>query len=778
MEAEIYEIHIEGIVQGVGFRPFVYRHAKRRGYKGWVNNTSDGVHIQINADYESVEHFLGILLDDLPPLAIVTNYSIRKADSKVNRKPFRFEGFEIIHSESKTKPKLLLTPDVGICPHCRTELHSQSNRRYHYPFITCTNCGPRYSIIEALPYDRENTAMAPFIMCKPCLNEYNDPMERRHFSQTNSCPDCRIELQLFENNRITDNFTDYGYIAQLWKQGKIVAIKGIGGYLLTCSAYNSEAVKMLRKRKNRPKKPFALMYPDIKNAQKDAQISDVEKKLLESKEAPIVLLRLKTDLPASKQNIFNEIADNLSRIGVMMPYTPLYELLLESFGGPIVATSGNITNSTIVYEDELAFEYLTKIANGILLNNRRIVVPQDDGVEQYTILNKKKIVLRRSRGRAPVYINPGLNVLDKTVLAVGAQQKSAFGLSVRKNTYVSQYLGNMEHFEAQQNYEKTYLHLTEILKADVEVIIKDKHPDYFSSRFADEKAGETGAKLYTLQHHKAHLYAVLAENNLLSSQEKILGVVWDGTGLGEERNIWGGEFFMYRNYETERIDHLNEFDFILGDKMSKEPRISALTIAKNIPEANKFLKPKFSDTEWRIYNSLLKKQGNLKCTSMGRLFDAVSCILYDFDEHSYEAQASMQLEDKAAQYFYNNQMNRKDSFLTKDIPSDFTGFIFKSIITETEQNEDKAKTAARFHITLVDYILKTAEKYAFKKLAFSGGVFQNALLVDMIWLFADSSYTLYFHKELSPNDECIALGQLAYYHMVLSKNKYSSNRKK
>ncbi len=759
-----FHIHIKGVVQGVGFRPFVYRHAKENNLKGWVNNTTDGVHIQINTDATSANSFLQELLENLPPLAIVTSSNIKETELQDHN------GFEIIQSKSNARPNLLLTPDVALCKDCKRELYHPNNRRHLYPFITCTNCGPRYSIIKKLPYDRVTTTMATFEMCDVCWEEYNNPMERRHFSQTNSCPECAIEMQLYENNQWTKNFTDLDYIVEKWREGKIVAIKGIGGFLLTCDATNADAVNTLRKRKRRPSKPLALMYPDCKTIDEDAILKADEKKELESIYAPIVLLPVRPLLEKKNNLAAEAINKGLSRIGVMLPYTPLYDLLLQKFNGPVVATSGNITDSTIIFEDEKAIEELSGIADVILLNNRKIVVPQDDGVIQFSEKNRQKITLRRSRGKAPIYINPKLRLSENTVFAAGSMLKSVFGLMSNQNIYISQYLGNTESFDAQLNYEKTFRHFQQILEADIDTVIVDKHPDYFSTRFAKDVAEKNRAKVYELQHHVAHLYSALGENDLLFCEDKILGVIWDGTGLGDDGNIWGGEFFVYDKGNVERAFHLDEFDFILGDKMPREPRISAMSIAWNVEGSEKYLKGKFTDPEWKIYQKMLGKEGNLKCTSMGRLFDAVSSILLNCDVHRFEAEASMRLENLASKYYYNNKMTIADTYLKENnIPQNFVKYLFKEIFHDLDTGVAKEIIAAKFHLSLVDYIVRVANDLNINKLVFSGGVFQNALLVDMINDFMQGKFDLYFQNEFSPNDEGIPFGQLMYFARTKTK---------
>lgn len=754
---ETQHIHIKGIVQGVGFRPFVYKLAIKKQLKGWVNNATDGVHIHINANKKITNTFLQNILENLPPLAVVTEYYIEETKYQ------EYQKFEIIYSVDQAKPNILLTPDAALCKDCKKELSTKDNRRFLYPFITCTNCGPRYSIINKLPYDRINTTMDAFQMCVDCKEEYNNPLNRRHYSQTNSCSNCRIEMQLFENGKLTENFSDLDYIITKWNEGKIIAIKGIGGYLITCDATNIEAVAILRKRKQRPTKPFALMYPNIKMISNDVNVFEDEKRELESIHAPIVLLHLKPNNQQKSGLALKEINNNLHRIGIMLPYTPLYELLLKKFNKPIIATSGNITDSTIIFQDDKAMEALPEIADILLMNNREILIPQDDGVIQFSKKNRQKITLRRSRGKAPVYINPNIEVSQKTVLATGSMLKSVFGLLNFKNIYISQYLGNTASYDAQVNYEKTFYHFEKVFDTKIDAVVTDKHPDYFATRFGKEIAKKNKAKIFSLQHHKAHFYAVLGENNLLDNDDKILGVVWDGTGLGDDGNIWGGEFFKYEKGKIERVFHLDEFNYILGDKMAKEPKISALAIMNLVDGSSQYLKNKFSDTEWKIYKNLLQKN-RLKSTSMGRLFDAIASILFDFDVHSFEAEASMQLEKEASEYYYSHPLSLERSYIKNHlIPDNFIDFLIQSIFLDLNQNIDKQLIALKFHITLVDYLMLIAQKYEFNKIAFSGGVFQNALLVDLIIEFMEEKFELFFHNEFSPNDEGIPFGQLMFY---------------
>lgn len=748
-----WHIHIQGQVQGVGFRPFVYVLAQQFGLNGWVNNTVDGVHIVFNAVPSIAENFKQAIIKQAPRLARITSIALVDIEEKF------FDNFQIIHSEDKGQRNLLLTPDFGMCEDCKRELQEQKNRRKEYAFITCTNCGPRYSIIHSFPYDRVNTEMDSFKMCDACQAEYNNPLDRRYYSQTNSCPDCAIELQLFNHQQAAVSISQskiIDLVVQYWKAGKIVAIKGIGGYLLTCDATNEKAIQTLRARKYRPSKPFALMYPSLDDLV-DFQVEDCEREMLESAISPIILLKLKPSVQALKG-----IAPSLNRVGVMLPYTPLYDLLLQNFGKPIIATSGNVSGSPIVFKDKKALNELTTIADFILTNNREIVVPQDDSVIQFTTFKKQPIILRRSRGLAPTYINANLTWSKESTLAMGAMLKSTFSLLHNGNVYISQYLGDLEHFDTQQHYEQVMQHFLQLFDTQPEFILCDKHSAYPSAQFGKKLAEEFNISFSTIQHHIAHFGAVLGENNLLHSEAPVLGVIWDGTGLGEDGQIWGGEFFNYQNYDFTRCTHFGYFDFILGDKMPKEPRISALSACWGVTAANEILKEKFSKIEWQVYSKLLEKENTLKTSSVGRLFDAVASLLGILDQQTYEGEAAMQLEAMATRYFKAHGLHFSSSYFEEVSPDNSisTKALMLGIIRDLQQDKTVDWIAAKFHYSLVQLIKYLANNLNIHKIAFSGGVFQNGLLVDLIQHHLSQTFDLYFHQQLSPNDENISFGQL------------------
>ena len=755
-----WHLHIKGQVQGVGFRPFIFRLATQEKLNGWVNNSMDGVHIRINADEITVHSFLQKILRQTPSLATITSYKIQPASDMT------FNDFRIIKSHQGTHANMLLTPDFATCLTCKKETSNASNRRNLYPFTTCTACGPRYSIIQTLPYDRETTTLHSFKMCADCLNEYQTPSDHRHYSQTNSCPNCAIELSLLDNNENTTSKNSKDIIEKtnlLWSEGKIIAIKGIGGYLLTCDATNKKVIRKLRQLKHRPTKPFALMFPDLKTVEKEVEITKIESENLENEVASIVVLNIKKPTDSNLQ--LDVIAPHLNQIGVMLPYTPLFDLLLKKFKKPIVATSGNISNSPIIFEDKKALEELSSIANFTLTNNRRIVVPQDDSVIRFSYFKKQKIIIRRSRGLAPSYINPNLNFSNDTILSLGGMLKSTFTFLHQGNIFISQYLGDLANFDSEENYRHTIQHFFNLFQSKPEILLCDAHPDYPSTQFAEELKISSNLPVVKVQHHKAHFAAVLGEHNLTKSSEPILGVIWDGTGLGDDRNIWGGEFFIFKNHHFDRCGHLSYFDFILGNKMPKEPRISALSICKDIPNALEILKEKFTEKEWNFYNKLITKNTSLKSSSIGRLFDAVASLLNLCDKQSFEGEAAMLLENLALDFFKKNDLDIQSSYFSKlsSNPTISTDEILSGIIEDIQQNKPNNFIAAKFHFSLIQAIEAFAKLFNIKKIAFSGGVFQNGVLVDLLQHHLEKRYELFFHQSLSPNDENISFGQLIYY---------------
>jgi len=747
-----YHLHIRGQVQGVGFRPFVYRLAQEYGLQGSVSNGTDGVHIYINASPAVFSRFREDISRQAPPMARITSADWRETAAA------DYHDFSIVESTAHDDRNVLISPDFGLCAACREELWDADNRRYQFPFITCTQCGPRLSVIDNIPYDRVFTTMAPFVMCRACREEYEMVTDRRYFSQTNACSFCGPQLQP-SSGRAEDTADPVGAVVSWLQSGAIVAVKGVGGFLLMCDACNAEAIGRLRTRKNRPRKPLALLYPDMARIEADVQLSEGARAALQHSSFPIVLCPLR--MPPASALPIDLIAPGLNQLGLMLPNSPLLDLLVTRFGGPLVATSGNVSGSPICYRDEQAVEQLSSIADHLLSHDRAIVMPQDDSVYQFSRRHDQPILLRRSRGLAPTYWHSQEQPYP-TALAMGADMKSVFGISHQQNIYLSQYLGDLGSYDSQQQYEHVLQHYLKFTGCRPPVILHDLHPAYVSTRLA--RTFEASER-YAFQHHKAHLAACLFENVLLDSREPVLGVVWDGVGYGEDGQIWGGEFFRYQAGQFLRAYHFDYFDYLLGDKMSLEPRLAALSVCKQAAWAEELLRPKFTQQEWQLYTRLLSQPAGLQTSSLGRLFDAAACLLGLGDRNTYEGEAAIYVEQLAQQYIHANGPDQLDSYVQAQasyyrIP---THSIFQYLLIDLKKGRDKAYVAAKFHQTLVQLVANVARYTGCTKLAFSGGVFQNGLLVDLLIHQLSTGYQLFFHRQVSPNDENIALGQLALY---------------
>jgi hydrogenase maturation protein HypF len=742
-----YQIHLSGIVQGVGFRPMVYALAVDYGLCGTVTNSSQGVVIRFNATEEQAEKFYQEVLASAPPHSVVVAHSLTPIEN------IRFTTFTIEDSVDEDLTRVLLSPDFAMCETCRAEMRTATNRRFLYPFITCAQCGPRYSIIQRLPYDRANTSMHTFTMCEACAKEYTDVADRRFYAQTNSCPVCGIRMRLYAGGDLLIEEGDIlARAISLLREGKVVAVKGIGGYLLLCDATNPHALSLLRKRKHRPTKPFALLYPTLERIKKDASLRADEEAALQSVAAPIVLVSLKKEHTVHA----NLVAPGLRTVGVMLPYAPLLACLADEFEKPLVATSANVSNSPIVYTDDDALTTLAHIADAILVHNREIVIPQDDSVIRFTEANRK-ILLRRSRGLAPSFLTryqSGAN----TMVAMGAHLKSTVALQHANQIFVSHYLGDLESANTINKHTLVTQHLLDVCKAKPAKVIRDVHPEYASTRLAEEYATKYALPVAHVQHHCAHLAAVLAENNLLDSEENVLGVVWDGSGLGIDNAIWGGEFFTYYKGNILRTKHFAYFPLLLGDKMAHEPRLAALALAG---ENKEMLSAFFTEQEWKIYTQLLHTE-YLPTSSVGRVFDAVACVCGLSQTLSYEGEAALLLEEKARQFY------RASKNYVHHYPIAFAGeqvdtqALFKAVLNDVKAKVSVEEIAFRFHLTLVKLMEAIAHQQAVQKIAFSGGVFQNALLLDLLDQHLGTAYQLFFHEQLSPNDENVSFGQLVY----------------
>jgi hydrogenase maturation protein HypF len=546
-------------------------------------------------------------------------------------------------------------------------------------------------------------------------------------------------------------------------QGGIVAVKGTGGYLLVCDATSEVAIRTLRQRKQRPAKPFALLYRDEEQLSGDVFAAASALAAFSSQECPVVLFKLR---PSPQSGIATDaIAPGLPEIGAMRADSPLTELLLQGWGKPLVATSGNVSGSPLFYEDEPAMARLGDIADGFLMHEREILLPLDDSVLRFSPVEGRRIMLRRSRGWAPVFLHPEFKDSGASLVAMGADLKGTFAIRHAGSTYMSQYLGDLKSYDASRNYEKVLQHFLRLLDIPSARVLVDAHPGYESTALggvlARQLSGPDG-NLYPLQvqHHEAHFAAVLAENGLLDSSEPVLGVIWDGTGWGPDHQMWGGEFFRFGNGRVERVEHLDYFPHLFGDKMPLEPRLSALSLCRDLPEAGyRQLRGYFEPKAWEYYRGYLQRgQFERMTSSMGRLFDGVAALLGLLGLSTYEGEAALRLEHLAA------------AVPSGEYPESYalpftTQSLMAAILDDLQKGTEPAFVAFRFHQTLVSWIQDVAARQGVERLAFSGGVFQNALLVDLLMRQLAGKHELYFHRELSPNDECISFGQLAWFYM-------------
>ena len=746
-----FQITISGQVQGVGFRPFVCARAHQLHYKGSVCNNENGVLIYINTSEEKAKAFLAAILENAPEVSIIQSHSLSEISFR------EFDDFNIVSSDTNHQINVPLTPDFAICESCKTEIRDVGNRRFGYAFTTCTNCGPRYAVTTKFPFERANTTVSAFNMCSTCETEYTNPADRRFHSQTNSCADCGIQLMLhdYDGRQFNGNHLEIiKKASDIIRKGSILALKNTNGYLLCCDANKKTAIEQLREKKKRPSKPFAIIYPSIEKIKIDFQVSALEEKALTSSAAPIVILNPKENIDIEQESI----APKLNQLGVMLPSSALLTLLMDELKKPLIATSGNIHGSPIISLKADAIQKLSEVANYLLHHDLEVSFPQDDSVVCFS--GEQQIILRRSRGLAPNYLNSTYSSNQK-ILAMGAHLKSTFCFVPNAHVYVSPYFGNLDNFDVLERYQKSIAQYEKLFETQSDVVLIDSHPQYQSSIYGREFAENRNVKLVAIQHHKAHFASVLGEHDLFESEEKILGVVWDGTGFGEDQAIWGGEFFSYQFNKIERLTHFEYIDWIAADKMAKEPRLSLISV---LPEEERGIaKSKFSETEWKIYNKMLENN-SLKTSSVGRLFDAVASLLNLIDKTSYEGEAAMFLESQARNYQDEIFIDFLEGVEYKNIP---TKIIISNIHKAKSEGVSIAKIANSFIHTLVSVILKVAKQNSCNIIACSGGVFQNEILVQKLSQQSkNSGIKLKFNRILCSNDENISFGQLCYYQHI------------
>lgn len=791
-----YRIIITGIVQGVGFRPFIYNLSVKNGLNGWVGNTDSDVIIEVEANYTQLINFIQQIRSNAPALSKIESI-------KYEELPFEgFKDFTIRESQTNSKGNIFISPDVATCDDCIKELKDTKDRRYLYPFINCTNCGPRFTIIKDIPYDREKTTMSSFEMCENCRHEYTTPSDRRYHAQPVACHDCGPSLKIVVSNPSQCPSIEYAntqdkmlynkvsnldsylnskkcieYIAEIIKTGKIAAIKGIGGYHLACDALNDSAVELLRKRKHRDKKPFALMMKDIDVIAKYCKMNQKEIELLKSPASPIVLLEKKEGikLPAL-------IAPLNRYLGVMLPYTPIHHILFEQEGFPeiIVMTSGNLSSEPIFYTDD-AINELSDIADAFLTNNRDIYIRTDDSVTR--VFDNKEYIVRRSRGYVPkpiildvfklLNINEGFKI--PSILACGGELKNVFCLNKNNLFYLSHHIGDLENESTNKAFISAIEHFKKLFDISPNYIAYDLHPNYFSSQYA---VNQSEKDKIGIQHHKAHIAACMAENQLSGD---VIGVSFDGTGYGDDGNIWGGEFFKGGYYGLERIGHLDYVMMPGADSAVKHPwrmavsylfaagKTNLIQKCSNTEQINenRFLLRDINQNDIDFTIKMLEKQLNCPLTSsMGRFFDAVSALLGINTDISYEGQAAIELEyysietnaEPYAINFQSKKTNLSDGFVVQ------TSCIIDQIILDIQDGQSKEHIASRFHSTIAEIVLQGCDiirKYSgLNSVVLSGGVFQNITLLKMsVDRLKENGFDVYTHSNFPANDGGISLGQ-------------------
>lgn len=742
-------ITVKGIVQGVGFRPYVYKLALVNNLYGWVKNTTKGVLIDIQGDKNSVENFILELKKNPPQLSKIKSIEI------IDKKVKSYLSFNIYSSSKETNGITIMSPDIGICNDCIKDIKDNGNRRYRFPFTNCTNCGPRYSIIKELPYDRNKTTMANFIMCSECLKEYTNPLDRRFHSQPNSCPKCGPKYELLDNSYNNISTKDaIKYTIELIKKNKIIGIKGIGGFHLVCNATNVKIIEKLRRRKIRPAKPFAVMMKNIETIKKYCIVSSKEEEILSSEKKPIVILKAKDN------NLPNNIAPDNKYLGVMLPYAPIHYLLFDDELEVLIMTSANSSNVPIIYKNE-EINKLENIVDYFLIHNRDINVPQDDSVVQ--VINDSIRVLRNGRGYSPIHIN--MYDVNDTV-ACGSYLKNTIAISRDDNVFISQYNGDIKDIEAYNRFNNSIEYFKKIYNIKPKIIAKDMHPLNWSNDYTINDA-----EVKFVQHHHAHIVSCMVENQ---TKEKVIGVAFDGIGYGLDKNIWGGEFLLCDYSSCNRVGHLNYKKMPGGDMATKEPWRMAVSYLNNIFNENdikNFLE--FNNLDVNLIIKMISNNINSPdCSSMGRFFDAVSAIIGLISNITYEGEGAILLENFATDV--------KDDLVYKySIYEDSNVFIINTdkiivdIVEDMKNHVDKKIIAKRFHNTVTDFTLHMcnliSKKYSIKKVALSGGVFQNRILLTEVYnKLITSGYIVYTHKLIPCNDSGISLGQLV---IANSKNK-------
>ena len=744
---ERWGIRYTGIVQGVGFRPLVSMWAHSLGLTGFVYNDSQGVYVEIQGCSSDLQLFLDAIQDDQPRLCRITSQRVEHLTIQNNE-----AEFSVKPSPLGEEVSTFISADTAPCDDCLKELE-RDKRRKEYPFINCTNCGPRYTIIKSLPYDRERTTMDEFPMCEACKAEYEDIEGRRYRAEPNACSLCGPHYTLYKPNRtVVDTVNVWNTTRELINEGSIIAIKGVGGYHLVCDARNDVAVQRLRKRKNRPHKPLAIMVGSLDTAIELVHLSDVELDILTGMERPIVLLERNHH---SLVHLSTHVAPDNHMLGVMLPYTPMHEVLLPS-DAVWVMTSGNRSGDPVLYDDNQAFEELGAVADYFLVHNRKIYAPLDDSV--VTVIHKKPRFIRRSRGYVPEPIHCEISG-QTSILAMGSDLKNAFAVNKGSEVLVGPHIGDLQNASTHATLEWTIDRYEKLFSIQPEKIIVDSHPQFFSSHLGERIGKSSRISVIPVQHHHAHIASVMAEYNL---EGPVLGVAMDGTGYGPDGSVWGGEFLLCKGNEYQRLAHIHEAPLPGGEKAVSEPWRQALWYIRNYYGND--IPPIYQDwmnrlpKGWEILDKALQStMPMIQATSCGRLFDAVGSLLGLGMIHTYDAQIAIALESLCG--------DEKGTLLDYNYDGrilDFTPTV-QSIMDGVVKGESRAHLSASFHKTVAIALCETSadlmERYNISDAAISGGVFQNRKLVELIYR-AWHVGNLYMNEAVPSNDGGLALGQL------------------
>ena len=771
----VREIRVAGVVQGVGFRPFIYRLAGRMGITGWVRNTSSGVEIRAEGPIETLDAFEQAVRREAPPLARIENLVSDRLDEIAS-----LSGFSILSSHGEPSGYQLISPDIATCPECLSEMFDPANRRYRYPFTNCTNCGPRFTIIKAIPYDRPATTMAGFTMCPQCQAEYDDPGDRRFHAQPNACPVCGPVITLWDaaGKPLAQGDAAMREAAARIASGQILAIKGLGGFQLACDATSAAAVAGLRERKRRPHKAFAVMVSDMAMAERLCVVGDAERELLRRPSAPIVLMR------AIGSHLAGEVAPGVGTLGLVLPYTPLHHILMHDVGRPLVMTSGNLSEEPIAQDNDEALHRLARLADTFLTHDRPVHSRYDDSV-WFAPAGRPQPV-RRARGDAPFPIT--LPVSTAPMLALGAELKNTFTLTRDRYAFVSQHIGDMENIETLDHQAATLALYESLFGIRPEVVACDLHPDYHTSRIATQ----SGLPVLRIQHHHAHLASVLAENQL---DEPVIGVIWDGTGYGLDGRIWGGEVLVGDARGFTRAAHLAYMHLPGGDAATLHPyRIAWAYLAHTLGEAAAERVP-VKPAERQVLRRMIASGTRVTQTSsMGRLFDAVSALLGIRRDASYEGQAAMELEALASEpqagatglskSFYPFSVRRRATAEHWGQPSGHVSqtavieldALLGAIVQDLDRGVPAPEIAWRFHAALAELLVSVCvalrEETGLRRVALSGGVFQNRLLLEMATARLDGAgFQPVVHRLVPTNDGGLSLGQAYIAHYLWSSAK-------